>query len=405
MPLFSYKAQDQFGKIVEDTVQASTKEEAASALAARGLVLLTLKAPQKSVSLFERSISVSEKASFARFMGTMLRSGMGIPEAVDIIREETKSKKLTKVLSDISYQTRKGKSLSSVLSDHPNDFDPVFLTMIKAGEESGNLDESFDYLAEQLSGSHELAQKIKGSLMYPAVIIMAMIGNGILMGVFVLPRIAESFLKLDFPLPVYTTLILNLGQFLGNNSLLFIIFVVLTIAFSFALLFIGRTRAVILRSLQIVPAVKNVINAIDIARFTRTLSTLLRSGVPIVQALDVSADSITQEKLKKKAKGFGEFVEKGQSLSDMLTSNRNVFPGVVVQSIKAGETSGSLEKVLAEVAIFYEKEVDFSLKRLTALLEPALMLFIGVVVGVMVIMMIAPIYSIIGGLQTSIQGQ
>ena len=405
MPLFVYKAKDTEGNILEDTIQASSKGNAASTLKSQGLQVLSVKSVGGFGEMFSKGISVAEKSAFCRFMGTMLRSGMGLPEAVEMIRQETKNKQMQKVLADVSYQTKKGKTISSVLENYKKDFDPVFLTMVRVGEESGTLDKSFDYLSQQLQTTHELTQKIKGSLMYPAVIVFAMIGNGILMAVFVLPRLASAFLKLEVPLPVYTRILLNAGQFFGNNVPLVIGFVILSVI-AVAMLFVIRpTRVFIIKALSKAPVVKGVVRQIDVARFSRTLSTLLKSGVPIIESLDVSAESITSPKMKSFAKSFSEKVAKGESLSEVLATNKNVFPSVMTQTIRAGEQSGSMEVVLEEVAEFYEKEVDFSLKRLTSLIEPVLMLLIGVVVGVMVIMMIAPIYSIISGLQATIQGQ
>src|SRR3989344_5549378 len=266
MALFTYKAKDEDGKLFSDTIQASGKSNAVSTLKSQGVQVLTIKQVGGINDIFAGRVSVSEKSAFCRFMATMLRSGMGLPEAVEMIRQETKSKQMQKVLADVSYQTKKGKALSSVFENYKKDFDPVFMTMIRVGEESGTLEKSFDYLAKQLSASHELAEKIKGSLMYPAVIVVAMFGNGLLMMVFVLPRLSQAFSKLDVSLPFYPKILLSVGD-------------------------------------------------------------------------------------------------------------------------------------------FFEKQVEFSLKKLTSLIEPSLMLLIGVVVGVMVIMMIAPIYSIISVLQTTISQQ
>ncbi|OGM28296.1 hypothetical protein A2801_02455 [Candidatus Woesebacteria bacterium RIFCSPHIGHO2_01_FULL_41_10] len=403
MALYSYKARDEAGKIITDAIESTSRSTAAALLKGQGLQVMTVKSVGGISSIFAGKVSVAEKAAFCRFMGTMLRSGMSLPEAVEIIRQETKNKKMQQVLADLSNQTQKGKSVSSVLEGYKNDFDPVFLTMIRAGEESGTLEQSFDYLSAQLTQTHELTQMIKGSLMYPAVIIVAMIGNGLMMAIFVLPRIAGAFLKLDVPLPAYTRIILGMGQFFGNNVALVLIMTFLLGASAVASFIIPKTRKIIIRVLAKMPVISFLVKQIDVARFARTLSTLLKSGVPIIEALDVSAESISQPYMKAEAKRFSAAVSKGESLSSILTLNKRVFPTIMIQTIRAGEQSGSLEVVLAEVAVFYEKEVEFSLKRLTSLLEPVLMLLIGVVVGVMVIMMIAPIYSIIGGLQTTIQ--
>lgn len=405
MRVFEYKAQNAKGEVVSDMIQANTRQQAIATLKANGLTPLSVKRPESFAgrAVFSRGISVSEKSAFCRFMATMIRSGMSIPEAVDIIRAETENARLKKILGDIAFQTRKGKSLSVVLSQYESDFGLVFLTMVRVGEQSGTLEKSFDYLARQLAQSHELNQKVKGSMMYPAVIVVAIVANGLLMMLFVLPKISEVFLKLDVPLPFYTKILLQVGNFFGDNALLVLGSTVFLGIFIFMSFQIQTTRKAIVGMITRVPVIRKIVEEVDIARFASTLSTLLRSGVPIIEALDVSSQTLSLPAAKAEAENFSEKVAKGESLSEVLLSTKKIFPPVMVQTIKAGEQSGSLDQVLSEMADFYEKEVDYSLKRFTALLEPALMLLIGAVVGVMVLMMIAPIYGIIGGLQSSIQ--
>ena len=400
MALYSYKAKDKDGKIVEDIIQAATSKEVASQLKSENLQVLTIKSLDKKVgSLFRGSISVSEKAAFCRFMATMLKAGLPLPEALDIIREETQSKKLKEVLLDISFHVRKGGTLSSILSKYKSEFDSVFLTMIKAGEESGTLEKSLEYLGKELLASYELSQKVKGAMMYPAVIVVVMVGVSILMMTFVLPKLSEVFLSLNVELPVVTRFIFNFGQTIGQNLAATLgIFFSLMLT-TFLLLFIRSTRQFIFSGFVKLPIVKKVMDQIDVARFARTLATLLKSGVPIISALDVSSDAISQIRLKKQAKEISKGVSEGESLYDILSSGKRFFPVTMIQTIRAGEKSGSLEVVLDEMAGFYETEIDYSLKRATSLIEPILMLVIGVAVGAMVIIMITPIYSILGGLE------
>ena len=400
MPLYKYKAKDKEGKILEDVVQAANKKEAASFLKSEEFQVLTIKdLEQKGLRFLKGGISVSEKAAFCRFMATMLRAGLPLTEAADIIRQETQSKKLQEVLFDISFHIRKGESLSAVLGKYKRDFDAVFLTMIKAGEESGTLEKSFDYLARQLLASYELSQKVKSSMMYPAVIVCAMIGNAMIMLGFVLPKMSEVFLSLNVELPMATRFLLKVGDTVGKNlAVTFGVF--FSILFTILLLFLIRsTREIILTYISKLPVISKVMDQIDTARFSRTLSTLLKSGVPIMVALDVSSDVLKQPNLKHQAEEFSQGVAKGESLSDILTKDKRSFPATMVQTIRAGEKSGSLELVLEELATFYELEVDYSLKRATALLEPLLMLVIGIAVGAMVVLMITPIYSIVSGLE------
>jgi type II secretory pathway component PulF len=288
------------------------------------------------------------------------------------------------------------------MAKYKQEFDTVFLTMVKAGEESGTVEKSFDYLAKQLLASHELSQKVKGAMMYPAIIVAAMIANaGVMLG-FVLPKMSEVFLSLNVDLPPVTRFVLNVGNTLGANlALTFGAF--FAFLFLLVLLFLIRTtRQAIFSYLVKLPVISKVMDQLDTARFARTLSTLLKSGVPIMIALDVSSDVLRQPNLKKQAKEFSEGVSKGLSLSEVLTKQKKSFPVTLIQTIKAGEKTGSLEVVLEELATFYESEVDYSLKRATALIEPLLMLVIGLAVGAMVVLLITPIYSIVGGLESGL---
>lgn len=401
MPLYKYKAKNKEGKIIEDVLQATSKKEAVAFLKSNELGVLTVRnLEKKGPVLFRGGISVSEKAAFCRFMATMLRAGLPLPEALEIIRQETQSKKLREVLFDISFHIRKGASISSTLAKYKKEFDAVFLTMIKAGEESGTLEQSFDYLAKQLLASYELTQKVKSAMVYPIIIVCAMIANAFIMLGFVLPKMSDVFLSLNTEISPVTRFVLNFGQTVGANlALTFGIF--FAILFFLVLLFLIRsTRTFIFSYMVRLPVISKVMDQLDTARFARTLSTLLKSGVPIMVALDVSSDVLKQPHLRKQAKAFSEGVSKGESLSDIILRQRHSFPLTVVQSIKAGERSGSLEVVLEELASFYEMEVDYGLKRATALIEPLLMLIIGVAVGVMVILLITPIYSIVGGLES-----
>ena len=400
MPLYTFKAKDEKGEIVEDVIQAGSKKEVVSSLKSEKYQILSIKALNISKnSLLKGSVSISEKAAFCRFLAIMLRAGLPLPEALDIIRQETQNKKLQKILFDLSFNVRKGENLSSVLTNYKSDFDKVFLTMVKAGEESGTLDESFDYLAKQLLAAYELSQKVKGSLMYPAVIVVAMIANAVVMLVFVLPKLSQVFLQLNVKLPPTTRFILNIGSSINENLAMTLFAFFGFLIFIVSLFFIKKTRDFIFSFFVRLPVINKVMNQIDVARFARTLSTLLKSGVPIMVALDVSSDVINQPHLQKQAEEFSKGIATGKSLSEILTQGKRLFPVTMVQTIKAGEKTGSLETVLEEMAQFYELEVDYSLKRATALLEPVLMLFIGVAVGAMVVMMITPIYSIVGGFE------
>ena len=399
MTLYSYKVKDQKGKVVEDLIQAPSIKDAATTLVSDGYKILTIKKVDQNIGgILSGSISISDKAAFCRFLATMLRAGLPLPEAIDILKDEAKSRKLKKVLMDVSFEVRKGKTMSSVLSKYKRDFDPVFLTMIKAGEESGTMDKSFDYMAKQLILTYELIQKVKGAMMYPIVIVGAMIANFVVMLVFVLPKLATVFFQLNVKLPPATKFVLSVGEFVGKYTTEVLVGVFAFAFIVFMLFNIQKTRDAIFDFFMGLPAIKGIVIQIDVARFSRTLSTLLASGVPIMVCLEVCSNVLRQPALRKQAKQFSAGIAQGKQLSEIIMSGKKVFPSTVVQTIKAGEKSGSLESVLEEMAEFYEREVDYNLKKLTSLLEPLLMLVIGIAVGAMVIIMITPIYSLVGGM-------
>ncbi len=401
MPLYKYKAKDKKDRIVEDVIQAANQKEAVSLLKIDNLQILTIKSlEKKDIVIFGGGISVSEKAAFCRFMSTMLKAGLPLTESLDIIRQETQNKKFQSILFDLIYHIRKGETLSSTMAKYKDEFDTVFLTMIKAGEESGTVEKSFDYLAKQLLASHELSQKVKSAMMYPSIIICAMLASGGIMIGFVLPKMSEVFLSLNVKLPPVTKFVMDFGMAIGTNLALTFGLLLSFIFFIILLFLIKKTRQFIFSYLVKLPVISGVMDQLDTARFARTLSTLLRSGVPIVVALDVVSDVLKQPHLRKHAKEFSEGVSKGMALSEVLINRKKSFPVTLIQTIKAGEKTGSLDNVLEELATFYETEVDYSLKRATSLLEPLLMLVIGVAVGAMVVLLITPIYSIIGGLES-----
>lgn len=403
MPIFEFKVKSKDGKIIEDTLESASRREAANILRDQGNQVLIIREMQQAQTAVEKFVKVPvlEKAIFCRYLATMMKAGLPLAEAVEIIAKESANKKMHRILTDLQYSIQKGQKISSVFARYPEVFDPVFLTLTQAGEESGTLEQSFEYLSAQLMSSYELNQKVKGALMYPAVIISAMIGVGILMITFVLPRMSSVFLRLNIKLPYFTKLLLSTSDFLGKNYLFVILITFLLAVGFFLLLRMSKTRKLLIQTASKIPVFAKLFDQLDLAHFSRTLATLLKSGVPIMDSIKVSVNLLTQNKFTQLGRTFEEQIQKGKSLSEALTEGGKIFPSLMAQSIKAGEKSGSLEIVLTELADFYEQEVEHALKGLTAILEPVLMLVIGVAVAAMVISIIAPIYSVIGNLQVA----
>ena len=401
MEIFEYKVKDKQGKIVQDIIESTSRKDAAVSLRDQGFQVLTVRKTMPTQSFLDktRRISTVEQAIFCRYLSTMMKAGLPLAESIEIMAKESTNRKMGRILRDLQFSLQRGQKLSTVFARYPEIYDSVFLTLTRAGEESGTLEQSFDYLAKQLMASYELSQKVKGALLYPAVILSAMMGVGVIMITFVLPRISTVFLRLNIKLPLATKLLLTISQFMGNNFPWIIGSALLLLSALVVIIRFSRTRKALARFSSKFPVLSRLFDQLDLARFSRTLSTLLKSGVPIIESIRVSVELLTQTKFVKLGKTFEESIQKGQSLSDAIAQGEGIFPGLMTQSIRAGEKTGSLEVVLEELAQFYEQEVEHTLKGLTSILEPVLMLVIGVAVGAMVISIIAPIYSIIGNLQ------
>jgi type IV pilus assembly protein PilC len=332
-------------------------------------------------------------------MAIMLKSGLSMSEAVDLILAETDNPKMKKIMQDLAFSLQEGGEISMILRKYPEVFDDIFLALIRAGEQTGSLEKTFEYLANQIYSTHQLKKKVQGALMYPAVIMTAMVAMGVLMMTFVLPKLSEVFLKMKIELPAPTRIMLAVGNFMGKNAVfVFGSIFVLVITVVFLMKNVVIKKAVV-SALANAPLVKKVYKQIDLARFCDTLSSLLRSGVPIVKSLNIASATLTQKKMIEVSKRFEKEITEGKQLGDILESDKDAFPSILVQTIKTGEKTGTLDTILIDVGKYYQEELDSALKQFTSLLEPLIMIIVGLAVGAMVIMVLGPIYGLVGGMQ------
>jgi len=406
MAVFKYKAKTKDGKIKEGVTVATSKKEAGAHLRSEGLSPLFVKeiSTPRKFSLFpSQKVTLIEKADICRYLATMIKSGLPLMEAIDVLCSEPSSPAMERILNDARSSVQKGQPFSSVFSKYPDVFDEIFLTMVRAGEESGTLEKSFKYLGKQLYAEYELKQKIKSTLAYPAVVILATLALGMAMLVFVVPRISPVLLRLsqDFPLPPHTIFILKVGLFLSRHLLIFLggLFGILVLLIAFSQSRSGKRMLGMVFSR--LPVISKLTLALALARFCRTLSVLLKSGVSIITALQVSSGALNLPKYQKAKKLFATEVKKGTSLAEIFKKS-NLFPPMMARMVSTGEKTGTLDELLLDLATFYEEEISNSLKALTSIIEPILMLGIGVGVGIIVVSVIAPIYSFVGSLSQSI---
>jgi len=328
----------------------------------------------------------------------MIGAGISLPRALRTLALQTKSKKFKKALLNIAEEITKGKSFSDSLGKHPDIFAELFTSMIKVGEEAGTLEEVLKTLTQQMEREYELKSKIKGAMIYPAVIICAMIGIGILMLIVVVPKLAETFKELNIELPLTTRLVIGLGVFLAKKWYFGILIII-------GLFFIFRTilktkrgkRMVDLLSLKI-PIISAIIRKTNSAYTVRTLSSLFASGVPVVRSLEIVSGSLGNIYFREAIAQAVEKVRKGSKLSEALKPYQDIYPLIIIQMIEVGEETGETSDVLGKLADFFEEEVGNATKNLSAIIEPVLMLIIGAVVGFFAISMVQPMYSMLGAM-------
>jgi len=340
------------------------------------------------------SIKTEEKITFTKNLSAMLTAGLTLSRALSVIERQATKKSLVKVTQDLSAAVKKGSSFHEALAAHPEVFSELFIAMTRAGEESGALADSLKAVAQQMERAHTLAKKIKGAMIYPAIILFAIVVIGILMLIFVVPTLSSTFRELGVPLPLATRVIVGTSDFVTNHVILLLLGIVIAGAgvMSFAKSKIGGTMFlwVALR----LPVIKTLVRETYSARAARSLSSLLSSGVEMLSALDIAKAVVGNRAFSAVLAEAETRVRKGEQLSAAFIEHANLYPVFVGDMIAVGEETGNVAQMLSQVAEYYEADVEEQTKDLSTIIEPFLMLIIGTVVGIFAVAMIAPIYSI-----------
>ncbi|PIR46762.1 MAG: hypothetical protein COV07_02770 [Candidatus Vogelbacteria bacterium CG10_big_fil_rev_8_21_14_0_10_45_14] len=342
-------------------------------------------------------VKLKDKMIFASNLSAMLKAGLPLSRSLTVLEKQTRNLRLKRIIREVGSAVNGGKTLHDALAEYARVFPPVMVAMVHAGEESGNLPQALQMVGSQMEKTYSMRRKVRGALMYPALVITAMIVIGVLMMIYVVPTLAATFAEFGKDLPKMTQLVLTVSNFLIDHTNLFIAIVILTVIFfwRFAKLKIGRMviHFVILK----IPILGTLTKEVNAALATRTLSSLLSSGVDMVRAIEIARDVVSNVYYKDVlGTAMGEIV-KGKSLASIFTGADKLFPPLVGEMAQVGEETGKLTEMLLNVANFYEEEVDAATKNLSTTIEPLLMLFIGVAVGFFAIAMIQPIYSLTMG--------
>ncbi len=405
MPKYFYTAKSADTKQnVSGTIEASNENELAKFLREDNLFLIEAKEKKEkkrknvfSISFLDK-VSLVDKIFFTRNLQVMLSGGLSFPRALDILALQIKNKKFKNALIDIKEEINKGNSFSSSLEKYPNIFSETFRSMIQLSEETGEIEKNLKIIINQLEKEHELKSRITGALIYPAVILCAMFGIGILMLVVILPQLASIFESMEVDLPITTQLIINFGEFLSNNGLLLIFFSFFSFFIIKFSLKTKKGKKIIDYLLLKIPFVSSIIKKTNSAHTARTLSSLLSSGVPIVKGLDIISRNLSNIYYKESIINSIDEMKKGGKLSQALAPYSNLYSLLVIQMIEVGEETGQTAKVLSKMSDFLEDEVFNLTKNLSSVIEPILMIVIGAAVGFFAVSMLQPIYSMMGGL-------
>lgn len=404
--LFFYKAKTKTGEILEGTLDSIDRLTLAHELRSRGHIPISIS--EKKNNFFENitkianifsKISVSEQIIFTKNLSGMLKAGLSISRALSVLEKQTKNVTLNKVLNSLSNDINSGETFSSGLAKFPDVFSKLFVSMTKAGEESGNLSGALSDIGGNLEKSHSLTKKVKGALVYPGVILSAMVVIGVLMFAFVVPTLANTFKELGVVLPLSTRIIIYFGNFFSNNLILTFVLLVGVLGGFYSLFrakFMARYMDYTILKLPVVGTITKELNT---ARTARTMSSLLFSGVSIIRAVEITEDVVQNIYFKKVLNEVKISIEHGSPFSDVFKTHSDLYPVMMAEMIQVGEETGKLSEMLLQIAMFYEEEIENKTKNLSTIIEPILMIVIGVGVGFFAISMISPLYSVLDSIQ------
>jgi type II secretory pathway component PulF len=394
---FNYKAKNKEGNIQSGVVVAVDQNKAEKLLAENGLVIIALDAeqgnPLERFNPFGKSVKNKEMVLFSRQLATLISARVPIIQALRILQEQITGKYLLSIIAELISAVENGDSLSNAMAKHQDVFGNVYINLVMSGEASGSLDKSLVYLADQLEKDYELKGKVTSAMTYPAFVLTALVGITLLMFKFVLPNLTSVLLEQGGSLPLTTQIIISATAFI--NVYWWLVLIVIAGLILGTRYYISTTDG---RrnwdSLKIhLPVIGDIFQKIYLARFARNLSTLVIGGIPIIKAMQIVAEIINNVIYREIILDTVTKIQAGKTISEGLMGHKE-FPGLVTQMVRVGEQTAQLDDIMAKLANFYEKEVDNKVSTLTTLLEPIIMIILGIGVGILVAGILLPIYNL-----------
>ena len=404
MKTFTYTARDNAtGSVVNSIIQADSERSAASILLSQELSPLSI-TEQNRGSILDKitnRIRGKDKVFFTRQLSTLVEAGLPITQSLHTILDQTKNKRMQEVIQDIITSVEGGKTLHDAVAKHPDVFNNIYIALVRAGETSGTLDRSLKRLADQQEKDEAMMRRIRGAMYYPSIVLLVIVMVLVFMLVTIIPQIEQLYAGLNKPLPLATAALVWMANAVKYYWYLIIAGVFFVVYFFRQYM---RTETGIKMSSNLklnAPVISRLFRKMYMARFTRTADTLLEAGVPMLDMLDVAADAVDNVYIANSINVAAERVKGGMALSKAI-SDQEYFNELVPQMIKIGEQSGRISQMLGKVATVYEDELDEELKAISTLIEPALMVFMAIMAGGIVMAVLMPIYSLVGTSGTSI---
>lgn len=393
---YKYIASQPDGRLVEDEIAAANTSEVLAYLSKSGLKPISIhEAERGGVVLFQKKVSVADQIFLSKYLALMLKIGTGLLEAVNILIADFDKASVRSILIEIRSSLEQGNPFYTTFARYPKTFSQVYTNLVRAGEASGNLEHSFENLTSMLSKQKDLRDQIKGALIYPSLLFFGSILILLFLVMFALPKIANVFLTGGFEPPLFSRVVFDIGLFVNDNAV-----VILSIGFlaTFGALLAYRMSRVfkrfVMSTFSDLPLIREVVRKVALQRFASVLSSLIKAGMPITEALEITAEAVSNVELRDALIRISrDGLAKGLTIGEAF-KRESFFPQTVTNLVAVSERAGHLDDVLATLSEFYTKEIDSSIKSLVSFLEPILLLFIGVVIGTIALAIIVPIYQL-----------
>lgn len=400
MPAYAYEAVDKMGRRKKGNIEAASPDRAQTMLKGEGLIPLKVSEQSflnKDVNIGGSGVGKRDLSVFCRQFVSILNAGVPIVDAMGMMEDQTENKNLKKALGEVKANIAKGESFANALRERSDIFPPMMINMVEAGEASGSIDVSLDRMATQFEKDTKLSAMIKKALIYPIVVVVVAIIVMIVMMTFVIPNFMDMFKQMDTKMPALTTAVMNAADFFKHNIIL-ILAIMVAIVIGLKIFSASQTGTIFLANAAIkIPAFKDFTVKTSSSRLARTLATLTSSGISMIDALDISAKTMSNYVFRQAVLEAKEEVKKGVPLSEPLR-RAGIFPPMVVHMTKIGEETGDMDSMLTKMADYYDEEVENATQNLLSVMEPIIILVIAVFVGILVGACVMPMLSLYKGL-------